>query len=523
MKKLCWYVIISLTFAVQHVSADTAEIQRMLNLLGFEAGTADGIYGKKTENALIRYYTSKNRTYDGNLDENEFNDLKSDSDARPKTSILSLKAPTNAILITNWKPIGLLRNNKVKRNEYGEETYSAQMRRDIRSGGGNYFDPLWETAGGKAKTTEHCTNRIAKFDIENIPGKGKFTPYGDGIDPSVLYRRCVAWLKYNWIISGKPNYDPYEKILLSWATAKKDPLWYTLNHGQGVTARSFQYATDLGDMSLWYATTKPFLSLKNEEKQAIETYLKKKWLKFDFMTNAEAKQKCPVKKPHTLMFDKFGEKTGRRVFHNMNNCGDPRINGANGQLSLAAISNDKKFWKKAISDVAFHLNMIDQNGFFVPHASRGCMARGYMNTLPEQWSLTYEILRATHNFNFWEHTNSHGTKMKDALVKNILSVDGQNDLGGYPLKVLGSDWCLQHSPKYIKAGWNPKEEPDMLKGAERKLRHAKGFFDTYGNAKALEKKVKFMNRSTAKYSKHASFDAGWMPISALELNYGNTR
>jgi hypothetical protein len=167
--------------------------------------------------------------------------------------------------------------------------------------------------------------------------------------------------------------------------------------------------------------------------------------------------------------------------------------------------------------------MIDQNGFFVPHASRGCMARGYMNTLPEQWSLTFEILRATHNFNFWEHTNSHGTKMKNALVKNILSVDGQNDLGGYPLKVLGSDWCLQHSPKYIKAGWNPKEEPDMLKGAERKLRHAKGFFDTYGNAKALEKKVKFMNRSTAKYSKHASFDAGWMPISALELNYGNTR
>ena len=74
MKKFCSYAIISLTFAVQHVSADTAEIQRMLNLLGFEAGIADGIYGKKTKNALIRYYTSKNSTYDGNLDENEFND-----------------------------------------------------------------------------------------------------------------------------------------------------------------------------------------------------------------------------------------------------------------------------------------------------------------------------------------------------------------------------------------------------------------------------------------------------------------
>jgi len=523
MKKICTYLILSLTILVQHASADTAEIQRMLNVLGFNAGVADGIYGKKTQNALIKYYKSKNRTFDGDLDDNEYLDLKTDIDDQPTISILSLNAPNNAVLIKNWKPIGLLRNNQAERNEYGQETYSAQMRRDIRSGGGNYFDPLWEAAGGKANTTEHCTDRVAKFDIENIAGKGKFTPYGDGIDPSVLYRRCVAWLKYKCIISGKPNYEPYKKILLSWATSKKDPLWYKLNHGQGVTARSFQYATDLGDMSLWYATTKPFLALTDEEKQAIEKYLKKKWLKFDFMTNAEARQKCPIKRPHTLMFDPFGKKTGRRVFHNMNNCGDPRINGANGQLALAAISNDKKFWNKAVSDVAFHLNMIDQNGFFVPHASRGCMARGYMNTLPEQWSLTFEILRATHNFNFWEHTNIHGTKMKDALVTNILSVDGQNDLGGYSSKVLGSDWCHQHSRKYIIEGWNPKEEPDMLKGAERKLRHAKGFFEMYGNAKVLDKKVKFMKHSTYKYSKYASFDAGWMPIAALELNYGNTR
>jgi len=276
-------------------------------------------------------------------------------------------------------------------------------------------------------------------------------------------------------------------------------------------------------MSLWYATTKPYLSLKNEDQQVIEKYLKMKWLNFDFMANAEARQKCPVKKPNTLMFDPFGEKTGRRVYHNMNNCGDARINGANGQLALAAVINNAKLWKKAISDVAFHLDMIDQNAIFVPHASRGCMARGYMNTLPEQWSLTFEILRATHNFNFWEHTNIHGTKMKDALVTSILSVDGQNDLGGYPSKVLGSSWCLQHQRKFIDEGWNPREEPDMLKGAERKLRHAKSFFDIYGNAKDIERQIKFMSQNTTKYSKLAGFDAGYMPISALELNYGNSR
>ena len=48
MKSLFSYLIFGLLFTAKQVYADTAEIQRMLNLLGFKAGVADGIYGKKT-------------------------------------------------------------------------------------------------------------------------------------------------------------------------------------------------------------------------------------------------------------------------------------------------------------------------------------------------------------------------------------------------------------------------------------------------------------------------------------------
>ena len=59
------------------VSADslTADVQRMLNKLGYNAGTIDGAYGKKTEGALIEFYLDNGSDYDGELGSNEAADL----------------------------------------------------------------------------------------------------------------------------------------------------------------------------------------------------------------------------------------------------------------------------------------------------------------------------------------------------------------------------------------------------------------------------------------------------------------
>lgn len=52
------------------------QAQALLNDLGFDAGTVDGVYGRKTEQALIEYYASLGLAYDGLLDQNEINDLR---------------------------------------------------------------------------------------------------------------------------------------------------------------------------------------------------------------------------------------------------------------------------------------------------------------------------------------------------------------------------------------------------------------------------------------------------------------
>jgi uncharacterized protein (DUF1800 family) len=60
-----------------HANNLTTQIQIMLNELNFNAGSPDGIYGKKTKAALNSFYRKYNKNYDGNLSQNEFDDILS--------------------------------------------------------------------------------------------------------------------------------------------------------------------------------------------------------------------------------------------------------------------------------------------------------------------------------------------------------------------------------------------------------------------------------------------------------------
>ena len=62
-----------------HFIFATEQIKRtqfLLNQLGYNAGSTDGIYGSKTNKALKKFYKNKNEKFDGTLDSNEINDLE---------------------------------------------------------------------------------------------------------------------------------------------------------------------------------------------------------------------------------------------------------------------------------------------------------------------------------------------------------------------------------------------------------------------------------------------------------------
>ena len=74
MYKIFTVFLISVTLSLSAVSAseNVLATQKKLNALGFNAGTADGIWGSSTKNALIEYLLTKGLKFDGVLDANEF-------------------------------------------------------------------------------------------------------------------------------------------------------------------------------------------------------------------------------------------------------------------------------------------------------------------------------------------------------------------------------------------------------------------------------------------------------------------
>jgi len=77
MKKLslilvCVFAMYSNVYAA---SSKVKNVQYLLNQLGFNAGKEDGLYGNTTKKALIAFYDSHGRLFDGSINQNEISDL----------------------------------------------------------------------------------------------------------------------------------------------------------------------------------------------------------------------------------------------------------------------------------------------------------------------------------------------------------------------------------------------------------------------------------------------------------------
>ena len=73
-----FFFIAALTIACSPLfsfSQQVKDAQVLLNSLGFDAGLEDGLDGRRTKLALIEFYASQQKTFDGELSDNELFDL----------------------------------------------------------------------------------------------------------------------------------------------------------------------------------------------------------------------------------------------------------------------------------------------------------------------------------------------------------------------------------------------------------------------------------------------------------------
>ena len=73
MKIFILFALISVSSPVLSSTVDTA--QRYLNILGYDAGAVDGLYGNKTKRALEAFFADRGTNYDGTLDDAEIDAL----------------------------------------------------------------------------------------------------------------------------------------------------------------------------------------------------------------------------------------------------------------------------------------------------------------------------------------------------------------------------------------------------------------------------------------------------------------
>ena len=75
MRSLMFYTLFFVGIINPAFSDQIRTAQKLLNELGYDAGTVDGIYGRKTEKALQNFYSYRGQTYDGELGEPEILEL----------------------------------------------------------------------------------------------------------------------------------------------------------------------------------------------------------------------------------------------------------------------------------------------------------------------------------------------------------------------------------------------------------------------------------------------------------------
>ena len=167
------FSICSLVAATAFASDGTREAQKLLNKLGYNVGTVDGIYGKKTERALEEFYSTRSDFYDGTLDGNELKALQKAVEVADNNSTMPKESKTNTF--TNSLPANYFAG-------FGTQWYvNIHNWRDGGLGKKRYFEPL-----------ETDLNRYKKAGAPVM----RFQVNMDG---------AIFWKECNWQADG--NYD----------------------------------------------------------------------------------------------------------------------------------------------------------------------------------------------------------------------------------------------------------------------------------------------------------------------------
>ena len=239
----------------------------------------------------------------------------------------------------------------------------------------------------------NCFDRIKNVD-----------PYPKTDDSHWAWFTCQNYLHF----AGTNNPQIIADILLSWASAKKDPMVKKkTTKAIGYNVSGYDIPSTIGTFAQFYAVWYNEISFKEKERQLVNNYLVQKLLDQRFKVLNHGKRKCNIKKLKSI----YSKNTGT------NNCGNIRMKVAVGEIMLGFRLKNQELLDKGHKDIYVVQAFINKDGININHASRGANTVNYSWEYTGYSSILAEVYRPV-GYDYFEHTFPRGAKVKDYIKFN---------------------------------------------------------------------------------------------------------
>ena len=227
---------------------------------------------------------------------------------------------------------------------------------------------------------------------------------------------CIATVALEFYRSGSMTH--FEPTLVN--IAKTDPLTY-VTKANDFSSDRYNARAVMTVYGAFYAYYYDFFSFDAETRQLVDDYFEKKltYLNMDAVGEYKEQRFCDPRKPKRI-----GVKSDGRA--DIDTCESNRWKATIAQLLLGMRLKNETLFQRGIYNTKFMLLFFDDEGIFIPWATRGALAMHYSNEVPRFLSKLTEIYHAL-GYDFLEHELETGMRVKD-LYKTYFNIYDNKDI-----------------------------------------------------------------------------------------------
>ena len=390
---LVLFMFVSST-AIAGFDTRTYKAQSILNFLNYPAGTADGLWGNKTKNALEQFSDDFGISYSRELNDQLIVLLEQAySDRSGKFPLFGSKGVD--------LPLKMPRKALPNGNSDWNELLKTELHNvDIFQGN---FEPInWQNyvqATNAAGFDDGYTLAMIKgADCVSMNYEFRYIAQLETPEP-------YAWCNYS-LRTALPKVGPsaLQSIFDHWSN--NSPEDYAPNYVSSTNSYILQqhYAQLTTTYALFYD------QFNNHE--AIDKWLVEWGTKYENTKTKKSTNNCPYHDPFVMKRDKI--RSGK--FSSALACGSQKWRGSIARIALGLRIKNKDIYLSGVRQLEALLGMFDKNGIFVHYATRGWDSLGYTVDVPN-YLADLALLFEGVEFNFYAMETNSGFTVGELIDK----------------------------------------------------------------------------------------------------------